>query len=155
MKSSISSFFQCFCNFTKWLKIDGSYNPGQNILGHLRKLGTKMHYCKLTHFLPLIKAWECCYKSHFLLPPLPPPQILIVNTAPGDEGRENASFRWAIVLSVPRVLTRVVGCCTSSLTRVFSTFGIMISILCQMHPWYSQVVIHLKDGKCSAYWMNE
>ena len=22
------------------------YNPGQNILGHLRKLGTKMHFAK-------------------------------------------------------------------------------------------------------------
>ena len=39
-----------------------SDNPGQNILGHLRKLGTKKHFAKLTHFLPLKKAWGCCYK---------------------------------------------------------------------------------------------
>lgn len=130
MKSSISSFFQCFCNFTKWLKIDGSYNPGQNILGHLKKLGTKMHYCKLTHFLPLIKAWECGYKSHFLLPPLPPPQILIVNTAPGDEGRENASFRWAIVL-------------------VFQEFwpGLLVGVL---HLWHASSLLL---GSWSAYYV--
>ena len=34
-----------------------NFNPGQNILGHLRKLGVK------THPLHLIKAWESCYKS--------------------------------------------------------------------------------------------
>ena len=28
------------------------YNPGQNILEHLRKLGTKTHFAKLTHILP-------------------------------------------------------------------------------------------------------
>ena len=32
------------------------YNPGQNVLEHLRKLGTKTHFAKLTHFIPLEKA---------------------------------------------------------------------------------------------------
>lgn len=81
MKSSVSSFFQCFCNFTKWLEIDGSYNPGQNILGHLRKLSTKIHYCEWTHILPLIRTWECCYGGYFCSPfPL---KMLTVNTTPG------------------------------------------------------------------------
>ena len=95
MKSSVSSFFQCFCNFTRWLEIDGSYNPGQNILGHLRKLSTKIHYCEWTHILPLIRTWECCYRGYFCSPfPL---KMFTVNTTPGGEGRENASFCWAIV----------------------------------------------------------
>ena len=37
-----------------------TYNPGQNVLGHLAKLGTKTHFTKLTHILPLKKAWGCC-----------------------------------------------------------------------------------------------
>ena len=50
-----------------------SYNPGQNILGLLGKLGVKTHYAKLTYILPLEKPWECCYESLFLLFPPPPP----------------------------------------------------------------------------------
>ena len=46
-----------------------TYNPGQNILGHLAKLGTKTHFTKLTHILPLKKAWGCCYKGLFRLSP--------------------------------------------------------------------------------------
>ena len=34
-----------------------AYNPGQNIMGHLRKLlSAKTHFAKLTHILPLKKA---------------------------------------------------------------------------------------------------
>ena len=51
------------------------YNPGQNVLGHLRKLGTKTHFAKLTHILPLKKAWGCCYKGLFLLFPSPPSSV--------------------------------------------------------------------------------
>ena len=47
------------------------YNPGQNVLEHLRKLGTKTHFAKLTHFIPLEKAWGCCYEGLFLLSPSP------------------------------------------------------------------------------------
>ena len=47
------------------------YKPGQNVLGHLRKLGTKTHFAKLSHILPLKKAWGCCYKGLFLLSPSP------------------------------------------------------------------------------------
>ena len=52
-----------------------SDNPGQNVLGHLRKLGTKTHFAKLTHILPLKKAWGCCYKGLFLLSPSPPSSV--------------------------------------------------------------------------------
>ena len=50
------------------------YNPCQNILGHLRKLGTKMHFAKLTHILPLKKALGC-YKGLFLLSPSLPSSV--------------------------------------------------------------------------------
>ena len=50
-----------------------SYNPGQNILGILRKLGVKTHFAKLTDILPLEKAWGCCCESLFLLFSPPPP----------------------------------------------------------------------------------
>ena len=56
-------------------KVGHSYNPGQNVLGHLRKLGTKTHFAKLTHILPLKKAWGCCYKGLFLLSPSPPSSV--------------------------------------------------------------------------------
>ena len=51
------------------------YNPGQNILEHLRKLGTKAHFAKLTHILPLKKTLGCCYKRLFLLSPSPPSSV--------------------------------------------------------------------------------
>ena len=51
------------------------YNPGQNVLGHLRKLGTKTHFAKLTRILPLKKAWRCCYKGLFVLSPSPPSSV--------------------------------------------------------------------------------
>ena len=38
------------------LKVGDIYNPGQNVLEHLRKLGTKTHFAKLAHILPLKKA---------------------------------------------------------------------------------------------------
>ena len=47
------------------------YNHGQNISGHLRKLGTKTHVVKLTRILPLEEAWGCCCKGLFRLSPLP------------------------------------------------------------------------------------
>ena len=52
-----------------------TYNPGQNVLGRLRKLGTKTHFAKLTRILPLKKAWRCCYKGLFLLSPSPPSSV--------------------------------------------------------------------------------
>ena len=55
-----------------------SDNPGQNILGHLRKLGTKKHFVKLTHFLPLKKAWGCCYKLEPISAVHPLPQAVLV-----------------------------------------------------------------------------
>ena len=62
------------------------YNPGQNVLGHLQEIRHKYntHFAKLTHILPLKKAWGCCYKGLFLLPPLP--QAHNVNTAPRGKG---------------------------------------------------------------------
>ena len=56
------------------------YNPGQNVLGHLRKLGTKTHFAKLTHILPLKKAWDIVnYKGLFLLSPSPPSSVNVLN----------------------------------------------------------------------------
>ena len=47
------------------------YNPGQNVLGHLGKLGTKTHFAKLTRILPLEEAWGCCYEGLFRQSPSP------------------------------------------------------------------------------------
>ena len=55
------------------------YNPGQNVLGHLRELGTKTHFAKLTHILPLKKAWGCCYKGLFLLSPIPQAVLIVLS----------------------------------------------------------------------------
>ena len=71
------------------------------VLGHLRKLGTKTHLAKLTHIIPLKKAWGCCYKGLFLFPS-PPSSVdclelkleCITSTLPleGKGGREDASI---------------------------------------------------------------
>ena len=94
-----------------------SYNPGQNVLGHLRKLGAKTHFAKLTRILPLKKASRCCYKGLFLLSPSPPSSVDCVelklecitptlHRGGRGEGRcLNLTSYW---VSVPRVLTRVV-----------------------------------------------
>ena len=93
------------------------YNPGQNVLGHLRKLGTKTHFAKLTHILPLKKAWGCCYKGLFLLSPSPQSSVDCVELK--LECIMSTLHRWgrgegrclnltSYCVSVPRVLTRVV-----------------------------------------------
>ena len=95
------------------------YNPGQNVLGHLRKLGTKTHFAKLTHILPLKKAWGCCYKGLFLLSPYPPNSVdcvelrleCITSTLHrGERGNGRCLNLTSYCVSVPRVLTRVVAC---------------------------------------------
>ena len=100
------------------------YNPGQNVLGHLRKLGTKTHFAKLTHILPLKKAWGCCYKGLFLLSPSPPSSVdcvelkleYITSTLHrGGRGEGRCLNLTSYCVSVPRVLTRVV---------VVSLFGV-------------------------------
>ena len=58
-----------------WNHSRGGYNPGQNVLRHLRKLGTKTNFAKLTHMLPLKKALGCCYKGLFLLSPSAPSSV--------------------------------------------------------------------------------
>ena len=93
------------------------YNPGQNVLGHLRKLGTKTHFAKLTRVLPLKKAWGCCYKGLFLLSPSPPSSVdcvelkleCITSTLHrGGRGEGRCLNLTSYCVSVPRVLTRVV-----------------------------------------------
>ena len=93
------------------------YNPGQNVLGHLRKLGTKTHFAKLTHILPLKKAWGCCYKGLFLLSPSPPSSIdyvelkleCITSTLHrGVRGEGRCLNLTSYCVSVPRVWTRAV-----------------------------------------------
>ena len=69
------------------------YNLGQNILGHLWKSGTKTHFAKLTHILPLKKLGDVViYKGLFLLSPSPPSSVDCVKTSPGEGGREGASI---------------------------------------------------------------
>ena len=93
------------------------YNPGQNVLGHLTKLGTKTHFAKLTHILPLKKAWGCCYKGLFLLSPSPPSSVdcvelkleYITSTLHrGGRGEGRCLNLTSYCVSVLRVLTRVV-----------------------------------------------
>ena len=94
-----------------------NYNPGQNVLGHLRELGTKTHFAKLTHILPLKKAWGCCYKGLFLLSPSPPSSVdcvklkleYITSTLHrGGRGEGRCLNSTSDRVSVPRVLTGVV-----------------------------------------------
>ena len=91
------------------------YNPGQNVLGHLRKLDTKTHFAKLTHILPLKKAWGCCYKGLFLLFPSPPSNVdcvelkleCITSTLhQGGRGEGRCFNLTSYCVGVPRVLTR-------------------------------------------------
>ena len=71
-----------------------SYNPGQNILGHLRKWGTETHSAKWTHILTLKKAWEYCYKSVFLLSPSPPSSVGWVDTSTlHQRGRKGGGWK--------------------------------------------------------------
>ena len=94
-----------------------TYNPGQNVLGHLRKLGTKTYFAKLTRILALKKAWRCCYKGLFLLSPSPPNSVDCVELkleciTPTLHRRGRGEGRClnltSYCVSVPRVLTRVV-----------------------------------------------
>ena len=84
------------------------YNPGQNVLGHLRKIGTNTHFAKLTHILPLKKAWGCCYKGLFLLSPVSPKHITSTQHQRG-RGQGRCLNLTSYCVSVPRVLTRVVA----------------------------------------------
>ena len=104
----------------------GDYNPGQNVLGHLRKLGTKTHFAKLTHILPLKKAMGCCYKGLFRLSPSPPSSVdcvelkleCIMSTLHrGGRGEGRCLNLTSYCISVQRVLTRVVVRKTGKLQR--------------------------------------
>ena len=90
-----------------------TYNPGQNVLGHLRKLGTQTHFANLTHILPLKNAWGCCYKGLFLLSPSPPSSVdcvelkleYITSTLHrGGRGEGRCLNLTTYCVSVPRVL---------------------------------------------------
>ena len=94
-----------------------NYNPGQNVLGHLRKLGRKTHFAKLTRILPLKKAWRCCYKGLFVLSPSPPSSVDCVELKlecitptlhRGGRGEGRCLNLTSYYVSVPRVLTKVV-----------------------------------------------
>ena len=100
------------------VNLGNSYNPGQNVLGHLRKLGTKTHFPKWTHILPLKKALGCCYKGLFLLSPSPPSSVDCVELKlecitptlhRGGRGEGRCLNLTSYCVSVPRVLTRVVA----------------------------------------------
>ena len=91
-----------------------TYSPGQNVLGHLRKLGTQTHFfTKLTHILPLKKAWGCCFRGLFLLSPSPPSSVdcdelkfeYITSTLHrGGRGEGRCLNLTTYCVSVPRVL---------------------------------------------------
>ena len=92
------------------------YNPGQNVLGNLRKLGTETHFVKLTHILPLKKARGCCYKGLFLLSPSPPSGVYCVELKleyimstlhGGRRGKGRCLNLTSYCISVPRKSTRV------------------------------------------------
>ena len=94
-----------------------NYSLGQNILGHLRKLGTKMYFAKLTHILPLTNAWGCSHKDLFLLSPSPPGSVNCVELKlecmtsilhRGEWGEGRCLNLTSYCVSVPRALTRVV-----------------------------------------------
>ena len=124
------------------------YNPGQNVLGHLRKLGTKRHFAKLTHILPLKKAWVCCYKGLFLLSPSPPSSVdcvelkleYITSTLHrGGRGERRCLNLTSSCVSVPTVLNRVVvlfvplGSISKILIRCFGVSTgacIILNIVC-------------------------
>ena len=97
-----------------------NYNPGQNVFGHLRKLGTKTHFAKLTRVVPLKKAWGCWYKGLFLLSPSPPSSVdgvelkleCITSTLyRGGRGEGRCLNLTSYCVSVPRILARVVAIC--------------------------------------------
>ena len=81
------------------------------------ELGTKTHFAKLTHILPLKKAWGCCYKGLFLLSPSPLSSVDCVElklecitSALHRRGRGEGRCLnlTSYCVSVSRVLTRVV-----------------------------------------------
>ena len=83
----------------------------------MRKLGTKTHFAKLTHILPLKKAWGCCYKGLFLLSPSPPSSVDCVEVKleyitptlhQGGRGKGRCLNLRSYCASVPKVLTSVV-----------------------------------------------
>ena len=67
-------------------------NLGQNILGHLWKLGTKTHFAKLTHILPLNKLGDVVIRGYFCFPPLPQAVLIVSTLHRGEGGREGASI---------------------------------------------------------------
>ena len=88
-----------------------NYNPGQKVLG------TKTHFAKLSHILPLKKAWGCCYKGLFLLSLSPPSSVdrvelklEYITSTPHRLGRGEGRCLdlTSYCVSVPIVLTRVV-----------------------------------------------
>ena len=112
------SFFFITRTRSTHLELEENYNPGQNVLGHLRKLDKKTHFAKLTHILPLKKAVGCRYKGLFLLSPSPPSSVdcvelkleCITSTLHrGRRGEGRCLNLTSYYVSVPRVLTRVVG----------------------------------------------
>ena len=110
--------FKAHALYARTINRGKNYNPGQNVLGHLRKLGAMRHFAKLTHILPLQKSLGCCYERIFLLSPSPPNNVdcvelkleCITSTLHrGGRGEERCHIFTSYCVSVPRVLTRVVG----------------------------------------------
>ena len=99
----------------KWSALS-NVQPLSKRLGTLEE-STKTHFAKLTHVLPLKKAWGCCYKGLFLLSPSPPSSVdcvelkleCITSTLhQGGRGEGRCYNLTSYCVSVPRVFTRVV-----------------------------------------------
>ena len=122
-----SQRFKALALYARTINRGKNYNPGQNVLGHLRKLGAMRHFAKLTHVLPLKKKLGMLLWGDISAVPFSPKKCWLcwiktwmhnVNTAPGGRG-ERCHIFTSYYVSVPRVLTRVVGPqCTVQLWQI-------------------------------------
>ena len=75
-----SQRFKALALYARTINRGKNYNPGQNVLGHLRKLGAMRHFAKLTHVLPLKKkARDVVMRGYFCCPLLPQKVLIVLN----------------------------------------------------------------------------
>ena len=116
--TSCGNVSHCQQQYYSGLRSPTTYiQPWSKHLGTLKKLDTKTHFAKLTHVLPLKKAWGCCYKGLFLRSPSLPSSVdcvalkleCITSTLHRGEGEGKIPhFDELALVCVPGVLPRVV-----------------------------------------------
>ena len=75
-RTSCGNVSHCQQQYYSGLRSPTTYlQPWSKHLGTLKKLGTNTYFAKLTHVLPLKKAWGCCYKGLFLRSPSLPSSV--------------------------------------------------------------------------------